>query len=599
MTVLTEQWADLADGPVNGLVEFWRPDVGPDSDGPGATTTDRVIVPVVNGAMTTPDLDPGPARVVLRFGTWAPPRDIIIPDSDDPVALVPLFQQYQPQPPVVVSEAWQAAQAAQAARDEAIEVAEGIADIGEQAEQVAADKVAAQAARTGAETARSAAEMAATDAATERDAADDAAGAASASASSASGSAGTATAAALAADADRIAAQDAAADAVAARDAAQGSASDATDAASAAEASAEAAADSAAEAAQIVADQIPGATSSTKGGVLVPSGDIGGTWDAMTVPGLADKADAEHEHPIADVTGLQAELDGKAAAAHAHPISDVTGLQAALDGKSATGHGHGIGDVTGLTAALSTTQATSERGQASGYAPLDSSGLVPVIHLPTYEYANLAAFPATGAAGRIYIAADTARLYRWSGSAYVELSPMPASTDAVAEGATHLYYTDARVAAVIAAAFGTGAGKITQGNDSRLSDARTPTAANQVYDFGFVHTTGGTARAATSAGNVLPQGLRLLRNIRITEIVWRGTTADASGSMVVELRKNGAQVSGTSKTIAFGDQLAGGSAATSTGTFDYDAGDVLLPYIVSVGGTPGNGLVCEIKAVTR
>lgn len=39
------------------------------------------------------------------------------------------------------------------------------------------------------------------------------------------------------------------------------------------------------------------------------------------------------------------------------------------------------------------------------------------------EYANLAAFPLVGAADTIYIALDTNVLYRWNGSAYVELSP--------------------------------------------------------------------------------------------------------------------------------------------------------------------------------
>ena len=65
------------------------------------------------------------------------------------------------------------------------------------------------------------------------------------------------------------------------------------------------------------------ATAITKG-VLRLAGDLGGTADAPTVPGLADKADADHGHAIADVTGLQDELDGKqtagsyAAADHDH-----------------------------------------------------------------------------------------------------------------------------------------------------------------------------------------------------------------------------------------------------------------------------------------
>src|SRR5690606_22456050 len=64
------------------------------------------------------------------------------------------------------------------------------------------------------------------------------------------------------------------------------------------------------------------------------------------------KADANHVHDIADVTGLQDELDAKSDTGHGHAIADVTGLQAALDGKSDSGHGHAIADVSGLQAAL-------------------------------------------------------------------------------------------------------------------------------------------------------------------------------------------------------------------------------------------------------
>lgn len=52
---------------------------------------------------------------------------------------------------------------------------------------------------------------------------------------------------------------------------------------------------------------------------------------------------AGHTHTIANVTGLQAALDGKqasgsyAAASHTHTIANVTGLQTALDGKQAAG----------------------------------------------------------------------------------------------------------------------------------------------------------------------------------------------------------------------------------------------------------------------
>lgn len=70
----------------------------------------------------------------------------------------------------------------------------------------------------------------------------------------------------------------------------------------------------------------------------------------------------------------------------------------------------------------------SEMGKASGVATLDSSGKVPSSQLPAYvddvlEYTNKASFPTSGETGKIYVALDTNLTYRWSGSAYIEISP--------------------------------------------------------------------------------------------------------------------------------------------------------------------------------
>jgi hypothetical protein len=52
------------------------------------------------------------------------------------------------------------------------------------------------------------------------------------------------------------------------------------------------------------------------------------------------------------------------------------------------------------------------------------------INIPSQvkNYANLAAFPASGSLKTIYIAEDTNKTYRWTGSAYVEISATAAST---------------------------------------------------------------------------------------------------------------------------------------------------------------------------
>lgn len=71
--------------------------------------------------------------------------------------------------------------------------------------------------------------------------------------------------------------------------------------------------------------------------------------------------------------------------------------------------------------------ASTLKGTANGVAELDANGKVPSAQLPSYvddvlEYASTSAFPQTGESGKIYIALDTNKTYRWGGSAYVEIS---------------------------------------------------------------------------------------------------------------------------------------------------------------------------------
>ena len=105
-----------------------------------------------------------------------------------------------------------------------------------------------------------------------------------------------------------------------------------------------------------------------------------------------------------------------------------------------------------------------ERGVANGVATLDAGALIPTSQLPAYvddvlEFTNLAGFPATGETGKIYIAIDTNKTYRWSGTVYVYITSgavdsvagktgiVVLDTSNVTENATRLYYTEARVSA--------------------------------------------------------------------------------------------------------------------------------------------------------
>lgn len=119
-----------------------------------------------------------------------------------------------------------------------------------------------------------------------------------------------------------------------------------------------------------------------------------------------DYAPTAHTHTASDV--------GAAASAHTHAQGEVTGLATALAGKANATHTHAQADVTGLVTALAAKADLVD-------------GKVPESQLPSYvsdivEAASLSAFPATGVADRIYVAKDTNKTYRWSGTGYVEIS---------------------------------------------------------------------------------------------------------------------------------------------------------------------------------
>ena len=70
---------------------------------------------------------------------------------------------------------------------------------------------------------------------------------------------------------------------------------------------------------------------------------------------------------------------------------------------------------------------TTLKGANSGLAELDANGKVPTSQLPSFvddvvEADNYDSLPVEGETGKIYVTLDTNKTYRWSGSAYVEIS---------------------------------------------------------------------------------------------------------------------------------------------------------------------------------
>lgn len=102
------------------------------------------------------------------------------------------------------------------------------------------------------------------------------------------------------------------------------------------------------------------------------------------------------------------------------------------------------------------------------------SGVIPAVYLPSFvddfiEYADLAAFPVFGESGKMYLAIDTGKTYRWTGSVYGEINGSPGSTDAVVEGVTNLYHTAARVLATLLSGLSTATSTVITSADTVLT----------------------------------------------------------------------------------------------------------------------------------
>lgn len=129
---------------------------------------------------------------------------------------------------------------------------------------------------------------------------------------------------------------------------------------------------------------------------------------------------------------------------HRGETADVLNGTRTVYGPTATDAGYKMGvsgnwspAVSNVAGALDQLAAnkisTSQKGVANGVASLDGTGKVPSAQLPSYvddvlEFANLAAFPVIGSTGIIYVALDTNKCYRWSGSTYIEISPAPVTS---------------------------------------------------------------------------------------------------------------------------------------------------------------------------
>ena len=208
--------------------------------------------------------------------------------------------------------------------------------------------------------------------------------------------------------------------------------------------------------------------------------------------------------------------------------------KAYIDGQ--IGNLEGNPDVAGLVGSLANA-VFGAKGQPNGFAELDENGKVPAAQLPSYvddveEYSDLASFPAEGSAGKLYVAQDTNKVYRWSGTVYIEISASPGSTDAVPEGSINKYYTDARAAA--AAPVQSVAGKV-----GAVTLAKGDGGLSNVDNTSDLDKPISTATATALAGKQASLGTGTTSQYLRGDLTWQTISTSAPMAQIKHVAKSG------------------------------------------------------------
>ena len=280
-------------------------------------------------------------------------------------------------------------------------------------------------------------------------------------------------------------------------------------------------------------------------------------------------------------------------------------------------HAHTIANVTGLQNALNNKIATNQKGVANGVATLDAGGKVPTSQLPSYVDDVIEGYKdgdkfyfnsektdeITGESGKIYVDQTSNKTYRWSGTAYVEIS----SSLALGETASTAYRGDRGKVAYDHSQIKTGNPHGTTKSDLGLGNVENKssaqirgeiTSANVTTALGYTPPKQDTIYdvASTTANGLMSSADKTKLNG-----IANGATANSASSTVP--KANGTASTGTEAGYARGDHVhplqtnISGNAATATKATQDSAGqNIADTYIknLSISGrtitfTKGDG----------
>lgn len=151
---------------------------------------------------------------------------------------------------------------------------------------------------------------------------------------------------------------------------------------------------------------------------VATSGSYSDLNDKPTIPTIPSA--------IKNPSALTISLNGTSQGAYDGSAAKSINVTPASIGAAASFHNHDASNITSGTLSADRIPTITD-GKIQSVSASKITGTIPQSILPSYvddvlEYENLAAFPKTGESGKIYVADDTNKTYRWSGTAYVEIS---------------------------------------------------------------------------------------------------------------------------------------------------------------------------------
>ena len=289
---------------------------------------------------------------------------------------------------------------------------------------------------------------------------------------------------------------------------------------------------------------------------------------------------------VAQVEGLQTALDGKAALSHTHSASAITDAGTAISRNvPATGNASSSEVVLGSDSRLS-DQRTPTDGSVTTAKLADRS--VTAAKIANNENIIIQSLTTLGTAG-LWVNNGFTNVFRVNaGTGVIDSGVWEATAIGVNRGGTGAYSaSEARTN--LGVAYGTTSGTVCQGNDSRLSDSRTPTSHvhGNITNAGAIGTTSGQIVVTTTGG------------VLTTAATISSSQVSGLGSLATQSSVAYSSLTGTPSTFAPAAHTQAWSTITSTPTtlsgYGITDGVTTTDSRLSDTRTPTDGSVTDAK----